>query len=259
MAGIYSILCAPANLPGEGKAGRAAVVVPNGMLFGDGVCARIKEDLLKNFNLHTVVRLPEGTFAPYTDIPANLLFFDRTGPTQTIWYYQVPLPEGRKKYTKTMPMQPEDMTACKEWFLADKREENEQAWPIPFKKIHDEAVAAATPHWEASREAASRAHKLERQAKALQAGIRANGKSATKKAKLDELNAAANERRLQAEEQAAGDALYWPIYNLDHKNPNSADALEHLPPEKLVAGILQKEREILRLMEEVKLEVEALG
>ncbi|MCC5839874.1 MAG: SAM-dependent DNA methyltransferase [Opitutales bacterium] len=244
----------------SGRAGRAAVVVPNGMLFGDGVCARIKEDLLKNFNLHTVVRLPEGTFAPYTDIPANLLFFDRTGPTQTIWYYQVPLPEGRKKYTKTMPMQPEDMTACKEWFSADKRVENEQAWPIPFKKIHDGAVAAATPHWEASREAAARALKLERQAKELQAGIRANGKTSAKKTRLDELTAAAaNERRLQAEEQAAGDALYWPIYNLDHKNPNSADALEHLPPEKLVAGILQKEREILRLMEEVKLEVEALG
>ena len=65
------------------EAGRAAVVVPNGTLFGDGVCARIKEELLKNYNLHTIVRLPEGTFAPYTDIPANLLFFDRTGLTDT--------------------------------------------------------------------------------------------------------------------------------------------------------------------------------
>lgn len=244
----------------SGKAGRAAVVVPNGTLFGDGVCARIKEELLKNFNLHTVVRLPEGTFAPYTDIPANLLFFDRSGPTETIWYYQVPLPEGRKKYTKTIPMQPEDMAACKEWFLADTRLENEQAWPIHFKEIHDNAVAEATPRWEASREAANRAHKLERQAKELQPGFRANGKDAAKRAKFEELiAAAAHERRVQAGEQAAGDALYWPIYNLDHKNPNSADALEHLPPEKLVRSILKKEREILSLMEEVEKEIKALA
>jgi len=60
---------------------RAAVVVPNGTLFGDGVCARIKEELLKEFNLHTIVRLPNGVFAPYTSIPTNILFFDRTGPT----------------------------------------------------------------------------------------------------------------------------------------------------------------------------------
>jgi type I restriction enzyme M protein len=250
--------------PSSGKAGRAAVVVPNGTLFGDGVCARIKEDLLKNFNLHTVVRLPEGTFAPYTDIPANLLFFDRSGPTGTIWYYQVPLPEGRKKYTKTMPMQPEDMAGCKAWYLAAERVKNEQAWAIPFKAIHDKAVAEATPHWEASREAASRAQKLERQARDLQADLRAQAtdpaSKAKMRAKLDDLNAAAaRERRLQNEEQAAGDAHYWPIYNLDHKNPNSADALEHLPPEHLVQSILKKEREILRLMEEVEQEIVLLG
>ena len=64
------------------KPGRAAVVVPNGTLFGDGVCARIKEELLKEFNLHTIVRLPNGVFSPYTNIPTNLLFFDRTGPTR---------------------------------------------------------------------------------------------------------------------------------------------------------------------------------
>ncbi len=66
------------------KPGRAAVVVPNGTLFGDGVCARIKEDLLKEFNLHTIVRLPNGTFAPYTGIPTNILFFDRSGPTKHV-------------------------------------------------------------------------------------------------------------------------------------------------------------------------------
>ena len=84
-----------------GRPARAAVVVPNGTLFGDGVCARIKEELLKEFNLHTIVRLPNGVFAPYTSIPTNLLFFDRSGPTKEVWYYEQPLPEGRKNYTKT--------------------------------------------------------------------------------------------------------------------------------------------------------------
>ncbi len=248
----------------QGKGGRAAVVVPNGMLFGDGVCYRIKEELLKNFNLHTVIRLPEGTFAPYTDIPANVLFFDRSKPTETIWYYQVSLPEGRKKYTKTMPMQTEDMADCKEWYLANERVENDHAWVINFREIYDKAVADATPHWEASKKAATRANKLEHEAKDLQANIRSDGKDVAKKAKmqtkLEELNAsAASDRRIQSEEQSAGDAIYWQIYNLDHKNPNSTDALEHLPPEKLVKSILTKEREILRLMEEVEKEVFALG
>ena len=88
------------------------MVVPNGVLFGDGICARIKEELLKEFNLHTIVRLPNGVFAPYTSIPTNLLFFDRSGPTKEIWYYEQPLPEGRKNYTKTAPIQFEEFAAC---------------------------------------------------------------------------------------------------------------------------------------------------
>ena len=88
-----------------GRAARAAVVVPNGTLFGDGVCARIKEELLRDFNIHTIVRLPNGVFAPYTPIPTNLLFFDRSHPTTDIWYYEHPTPDGRKNYSKTHPLQ----------------------------------------------------------------------------------------------------------------------------------------------------------
>ena len=88
------------KLKRQPKPGRAAVVVPNGTLFGDGICARIKEELLKDFNLHTIVRLPNGVFAPYTSIPTNLLFFDRSHPTEEVWYYEQPLPEGRKNYTE---------------------------------------------------------------------------------------------------------------------------------------------------------------
>lgn len=108
--------------------GRSAVVVPNGALFGDGVAARIKEHLIKDFNLHTIVRLPNGVFAPYTGIPTNLLFFDRGGPTTDIWYYEQPLPEGRKNYTKTKPLQHEEFAACAAWWSW--REENERAWKV---------------------------------------------------------------------------------------------------------------------------------
>ena len=115
------------------KPGRAGVVVPNGMLFGDGVCARIKEELLKDFNLHTIVRLPNGVFAPYTSIPTNLLFFDRSGPTKNVWYYEQAIPEGRKNYTKTMPMQFEEFRDCLAWWK--KRKETDQAWKISAKDI----------------------------------------------------------------------------------------------------------------------------
>ncbi|MGL6076770.1 MAG: N-6 DNA methylase [Fimbriiglobus sp.] len=114
------------------KPGRAAVVVPNGTLFGDGVCGRIKQELLTRFNLHTVVRLPNGVFAPYTDIPTNILFFDR-GATDHVWYYEQPLPEGRKKYSKTAPIQFEEFPDCIAWW--NKREENERAWKVSAEKI----------------------------------------------------------------------------------------------------------------------------
>ena len=128
----------PARGQGEGNisAGRAAVVVPNGTLFGDGVCARIKEELLKDFNLHTIVRLPNGVFAPYTSIPTNLLFFDRSHPTEEVWYYEQPLPEGRKNYTKTQPIQFDEFAGCLAWWHGSTgspqgREEKERAWKVP--------------------------------------------------------------------------------------------------------------------------------
>jgi type I restriction enzyme M protein len=116
-----------------GRPARAAVVVPNGTLFGDGVCARIKEELLKEFNLHTIVRLPNGVFAPYTNIPTNILFFDRSGPTGEVWYYEQPLPEGRKNYTKTTPIQFEEFADCARWWAG--REENDLAWKVPAAEL----------------------------------------------------------------------------------------------------------------------------
>lgn len=114
-------------------AGRAAVVVPNGTLFADGICGRIKQELLTEFNLHTIVRLPNGVFAPYTNIPANILFFDRSGSTKDVWFYEQPLPEGRKNYTKTQPLQYEEFGALLAWW--SKRTVNAQAWKISAAEI----------------------------------------------------------------------------------------------------------------------------
>jgi len=160
------------------KPGRAAVIVPNGTLFGDGVCGRIKEELLKDFNLHTIVRLPNGVFAPYTGIQTNILFFDRPGPTKEVWYYEQPLPEGKKNYTKTSPIQFDEFQGCVEWWT--KRKENDHAWKVPV------------------------------------ADILAKG------------------------------------CNLDIKNPRGKEDFEHLPPEKLVADILEKEQRIVELVSGIK-------
>jgi type I restriction enzyme M protein len=168
----------------QSKGGRAAVVVPNGTLFGDGVSARIKKHLIENFNLHTIVRLPEGVFAPYTGIPTNILFFDAR-KTEDIWYYEVQLPEGRKNYTKTKPMQIQEFEPCKKWWY--KRKENEYAWKVSAKDI----------------------------------------------VKLDK------EGNLVS-------------VNLDMKNPNKKDEFVYIEPAKLIDSIVEKEKRILELMEEIK-------
>jgi len=161
-----------------GRPARAAVVVPTGTLFAGGVAARIKEDLLKDFNLHTIVRMPNGVFAPYTPIPTNVLFFDRSGPTQDVWYYEQPIPEGRKSYSKTLPMQFDEWKHCIEWFRD--REENERAW-----KVSAESLLAAN-------------------------------------------------------------------CNLDQPNPHAKANLEHLPPERLIDSILDKENKIAVLVGQIK-------
>ncbi len=113
--------------------GRAAVVLPDGTLFGEGIKTRIKEQLLTTCNLHTVVRLPNGVFAPYTGIKTNLLFFTKGSPTQDVWFYEHPYPPGVKNYNKTKPMRIEEFAAEKAWW--NNRVENEQAWKVSFDDI----------------------------------------------------------------------------------------------------------------------------
>lgn len=113
--------------------GRAAVVLPDGFLFGEGVKTSLKQRLLTECNLHTIVRLPNGVFAPYTGIKTNLLFFQKGEPTQDVWFYQHPYPSGYKSYSKTKPMRIEEFAPEKAWW--NERVENEQAWRVSVEEI----------------------------------------------------------------------------------------------------------------------------
>ena len=118
--------------------GRCGIVVPNGVLFDGGIGARIKQKLLTDCNLHTVVRLPQGVFAPYTPIPTNLLFFEKTGRTKEVWFYELPLPEGRKGYAKTRPLRFEEFADCQKWWGGSERTSRQvtgQAWRVPIASI----------------------------------------------------------------------------------------------------------------------------
>jgi len=97
--------------------GRAAVILPDGFLFGtDNAKVNIKKKLLSEFNLHTVIRMPGSVFAPYTSITTNILFFDRTGPTKETWFYRLDMPEGYKHFSKTKPMKLEHFASVVEWW-----------------------------------------------------------------------------------------------------------------------------------------------
>lgn len=113
--------------------GRAAIVLPDGTLFGEGIKSRIKKKLLEECNLHTIVRLPNGVFAPYTGIKTNILFFTKGEPTKEVWYYEHPYPVGYKNYSKTKPMRIEEFVPEKEWWTA--RTESAVSWRVTADHI----------------------------------------------------------------------------------------------------------------------------
>ena len=120
--------------------GRAALVLPDGFLFGEGIKTRIKEKLLQDCNLHTIVRLPNSVFAPYTGIKTNLLFFTKGTQTQDIWFYEQTLPAGVKAYNKTKPMKVQEFEPLAQWWGSEAdgfstRQESEYAWKVSLAEI----------------------------------------------------------------------------------------------------------------------------
>lgn len=170
----------------EKHKGRCGVVVPNSVLFDQGIGGRIKAELMSKFNLHTVLRLPNGVFAPYTLIPSNVLFFEKGKQADHIWFYEHPLPEGRKNYTKTKPLAYEEFAECEAWWGGRSREdrvETDQAWKVVASDV-------------------------------VESG-----------------------------------------YNLDLRNPHRRDDLTHRPPAELVAELIDTERELLSLLEDLQREI----
>jgi type I restriction enzyme M protein len=115
------------------EGGRAALVLPDGTLFGEGVKTRLKEQLLEECDLHTVVRLPKGVFNPYTPIKTNLLFFTKGRSTKEVWFYEHPYPPGYKSYSKTKPMRVEEFEPERQWW--NHRQENAHAWKVSIEDI----------------------------------------------------------------------------------------------------------------------------
>ena len=92
------------------------MVLPDGSLFGEGVKTRLKEHLLEECNLHTIVRLPNSVFKPYASIGTNLLFFEKGNSTEEIWYYEHSVPPGQKHYSMTKPIKFEHLQGCIDWW-----------------------------------------------------------------------------------------------------------------------------------------------
>lgn len=113
--------------------GRAGIVLPDGSLTGEGVKQRVREKLLTECNLHTIIRLPNSVFQPYASVATNLLFFEKGKSTKEVWYYEHRLPEGQKSYSKTKPIRFEEFNPIKEWW--NNREENEVAWKVDIKTV----------------------------------------------------------------------------------------------------------------------------
>lgn len=117
------------------KDGRAGIVLPDGSLTGDGVKQRIREKLLTDCNLHTIIRLPNSVFQPYATVATNLLFFTKGAPTKEIWYYEHRMPEGVKAYNKTKPIQAKEFEPIKQWW--NNRQESEICWKVSIDTIKE--------------------------------------------------------------------------------------------------------------------------
>jgi type I restriction enzyme M protein len=249
-ADLFLVLLMKLLKPG----GRAGLVLPDGTLFGEGVKTRIKEALLSECNLHTIVRLPNGVFNPYTGIRTNLLFFTKGAPTTHIWYYEHPYPPGAKSYNKGKPIRIEEFAAERAWWGDERdgfkaRVENEQAWKVNIRETIDDARAKAQPHWDASSRATAAAKSIRQQISMLkseQKTLAAKAVPARKalESKLSLLQAELTvaEDKARSENQT-GNAIYDAAFNLDLKNPNRKEEgpgdVDQLLPEyeKLLAQI----------------------
>ncbi len=118
--------------------GRAAVVLPDGFLFGEGTKTNLKKELVEEFNLHTIVRLPKGVFSPYTGINTNILFLEKGDSTKHVWFFEHPYPKGYKSYSRSKPLTIEEFDLEKKWWNDRQSGEfKEYAWKVSVKEIEE--------------------------------------------------------------------------------------------------------------------------
>jgi type I restriction enzyme M protein len=245
--------------------GRAAVVLPDGFLFGGGIKANLKKLMLRDCNLHTIIRLPKGVFAPYTTIKTNLLFFTKGSTvddgtehfhTETIWFYEHPYPTGYRSYSKTKPIRFEEFKPEQDWWgsedndFAD-RVENEFSWKFDFKAKREQAEAAAKPHWDRAEDLNNQADTLESRIRDLRSRL-VGSTDAVYREKVDaeivDLRTQVESLLFQSRDaKDAGDRLYWPIYDLDIENRNAPEAETHDPD-----VLLDKYKTLLGQIEETE-------
>ena len=239
--------------------GRAAVVLPDGTLFGEGVKTKLKKMLTEECNLHTIVRLPNGVFNPYTGIKTNILFFTKGQPTKDIWFYEHPYPEGVKNYSKTKPMKFEEFQTEIDWWgdEADgfaSRVENDHAWKIDFSSKRKTAEKDAKPHWDKATVLLGEVSALEPNLKVLRAELKAASDELKpdKLKKVEALETKINNLRRDANNsQQAGDSIFNAIFNFDIKNPHVEQVIDH-DPNKLLADYVKQQQSIDTLRSQLK-------
>ncbi len=239
--------------------GRAAVVLPDGTLFGEGVKSKLKKMLTEECNLHTIIRLPNGVFNPYTGIKTNLLFFTKGTPTKDIWFYEHPYPDGVKNYSKTKPMKFEEFQTEIDWWGNEEdgfasRVENEQAWKVDFAATRATAENNAQPHWDKATALLDEIYHLEPTLKALKAELKAatNESKAELEEKLTALETKIDGLRRDANNsQQAGDSIFYAAFNLDIKNPHVGETISH-DPNELLASYAEQLQSINELRDQLK-------
>lgn len=218
------------------QGGRASIVLPDGSLTGDGIKARIREMLLRNCNLHTIVRLPNSVFKPYANVSTNLLFFERISSpseeqedfaTKEIWYYEHQLPEGSKGYSMTNPIKLEEFEVEKAWWK--NRSESETAWKINLSVIIEKAIENAKPHYEREKELKREAYSLKEKISVEKTVLKDIDKNQTAKIekqqeKIKQLESSLQETETKARiEKQTADSIYYAAFDLDIKNPNKIE------------------------------------
>ena len=239
--------------------GRAAVVLPDGTLFGEGVKTKLKKMLTEECNLHTIVRLPNGVFNPYTGIKTNILFFTKGQPTKDIWFYEHPYPEGVKNYSKTKPMKFEEFQTEMDWWGDESdgfasRVENEYAWKVDFSSKRATAEKDAKPHWDQATILLGEVSALEANLKVLRAELKAASDEVEPDnlKKVEALETKINNLRRDANNsQQAGDSIFNAIFNFDIKNPHVEQVIDY-DPNKLLADYAKQQQSINTLRSQLK-------